>query len=258
MEEMKSNVTPEFAAALSKCQGMLSSVGKDREVKGTYSFKYATLSNIWEVIRQPLTINGLSLIQLPSVGERKVTIETRLQHSAGGWISSIIEMPVAQQTPQGIGSALSYARRYALSAMLGVVSDDDDDDGVAAANSSNTVERRQPPAQATKPTPPPKPPAAVKPPVVVATPSSMPVEIEPPPPPPPPAQTLVEKCAEHAIKLRAATDIKALQLLAMQIGPSFAGHADPAITKPHLDALRDIFKARETELKAIAVTVPQP
>jgi len=249
-EEIQSNFTPELAAALAKCQGALSSVGKDREVKGTYSFKYATLSAIWDVVRKPLAENGLSVIQLPSIGERKVFVETRLQHASGGWVSSLIEMPVAQQTPQGIGSALSYARRYALSAMLGVVSDDDDDDGLAAAASTNTVERRQPSptpraqvTQYSKPNQSPAPQAQAK----------AAVDDGPPPPPPAAGPTLADKCAEHAEKIKAATDIRALQQLGLQIGPSFAGHADPATTKPMLDSLRAAFKARETELRALEV-----
>jgi len=248
MEETeKSNVGNELAAALSKCQGALSSVGKDREVKGTYSFKYATLSAIWEVVRKPLADNGLSVVQLPSVGERKVSVETRLMHASGGCISSVIELPVAQQTPQGIGSALSYARRYALSAMLGVVSDDDDDDGLAAADSSNTIERRQP-QQAYKPKPPQPAPAPKASATTTPPPPQTPRPEDPPPPPPPAGLTLEQKCAEHEAKILAATDIAILKGLVNQVGPSFAGHADPKITKPYLDKLRSVYAARLAEL----------
>lgn len=126
-----------IADALAKAQGAMSSVAKDRDVevkseKGRYTFRYATLAAIWDVIRKPLSDNGLSVVQLPSVADRKVVVETRLLHSSGEALSSTLELPLANPTPQGVGSALTYARRYGLSAMLGVVSDDDDDGQEAA------------------------------------------------------------------------------------------------------------------------------
>lgn len=123
-----------LARALSRAQAAMRSVGRDRDVevkseKGRYTFSYATLAAIWEVIRVPLASNGLSVVQLPTVDcvNGRVSVETRLLHESGESLASVCELPVVQKTPQGIGSIISYARRYGLSAMLGVVSDEDDD-----------------------------------------------------------------------------------------------------------------------------------
>lgn len=143
-----------LATALAKAQGAMSSVGKDRKVdQGKFSYTYATLAAIWDVIRGPLAANGLAIVQLPTVANDKhVAVETRLLHLSGESISSTCVVPVTQTTPQGIGSAITYARRYGLSAMLGVVSEDDDD-GVAASapqqgSPSGPQSQRTPPAAA--------------------------------------------------------------------------------------------------------------
>lgn len=144
-------------AAISKAQSKMRSVSKDRDVevkseKGHYAFKYATLAAIWEVIRQPLAENGLAVVQFPTVDTAKgvVTVETRIVHASGEWLSSTCELRVAQSTPQGVGAVISYARRYGLSAMLGVTQDDE--------NEEQALEdmRHQPPE--TRPPPPPPPP----------------------------------------------------------------------------------------------------
>ena len=89
--------------------------------------KYADLSSIWEAIREPLAANGLAVVQLPVPGEAgTLRLRTQLLHMSGEWIASEIVMPLAKADPQGYGSALTYARRYALAAMLGVTQEDDD------------------------------------------------------------------------------------------------------------------------------------
>lgn len=126
---MQSESIAALAAALAVFQGQVH--GASKNAKNSHlGNKYANLEAIWEAVREPLTENGLSVVQLPSPGEAgKLKMRTRLLHKSGEWIESEIEMPLGKQDPQGYGSALTYARRYGLAAMLGIVQEDDDGEG---------------------------------------------------------------------------------------------------------------------------------
>lgn len=140
-----------LAAAFSKFQGELESAIKDAN-NPHFRSKYADLASIREAIKEPLAKNGLSVTQLPMPGEKgTLRLRSVLLHSSGEWIASEMEMPLAKVDPQGYGSALTYARRYSLAALLGVVQDDDDAEGAMGRNT---------PAKATEP--PEKPKAAPK------------------------------------------------------------------------------------------------
>ena len=93
-----------------------------------FKSSYADLAEVWAVIRKPLTDNGLSVIQLPGWDKEtaRVTLRTILFHTSGESISSTLSLRPKEDTPQAIGSAYTYARRYALAAMVGVVQEDDD------------------------------------------------------------------------------------------------------------------------------------
>lgn len=135
-----SEMTNELAAALSKAQGQFGNVPKNREVTvktktgGSYKFKYATLDAIGDAIRKPLAENGLSYIQAVTTTERGMAIDTRLMHASGQWLQTITPMKVENDGNQAIGSAITYGRRYALSALLGIVSEEDDDGNAADGN----------------------------------------------------------------------------------------------------------------------------
>ncbi|HZU46881.1 MAG TPA: ERF family protein [Mycobacterium sp.] len=137
----------ELAAALAKTQSQLHSVtanevGQLESATGERSYRYATLSSIWDVVRKPLTDNGLAVLQTCEPGSRgELRLTTTLLHQSGQWVSGTELMPLPVLTPQGYGSALTYARRYGLAALLGVCVDDDDDDGTSA---SRTVPARVP------------------------------------------------------------------------------------------------------------------
>lgn len=140
--------------ALVAVQAAIHSVGKDREVevkseKGRYAFKYATLSAIWDVIREPLAAAGLAVVQLPTVDLMKklVSVETRLLHVSGESLVSLVDLPLVRSDPQGIGAIISYGRRYGIAAMLGVTQADEDEEAVLEAKHSG-----QPASQ--RPTPP--------------------------------------------------------------------------------------------------------
>ncbi len=115
-----------LAAALAKAQALIKPAIKDA-TNPHFKSKFADLASVWEAIRVPLATNGLAVSQLPTVDGNKVTVTTLLLHASGQWIRSDLTMVVAQNTPQGIGSCITYARRYALSAVVGVVAELDDD-----------------------------------------------------------------------------------------------------------------------------------
>ena len=138
---MKSEQINELAAALAKAQGQMTAANKD-STNPHFKSLYADLASIWDAIRGPLSTNGLAVVQIPSAGEGYVHIDTTLMHSSGQFIDGRLSM-ASGTTPQQIGSAITYARRYALSAITGIAPDDDD--GNAAQDAKPAV--RKAPAQ---------------------------------------------------------------------------------------------------------------
>lgn len=114
-----------LATALAKAQSKIDSAKKD-STNPHFKSRYADLASVWEAIRGPLTENGLSIVQMPSADGAKVSVTTILLHTSGQFIRSRLTMVAADTKPQTVGSCLTYARRYALSAVAGVAPDDDD------------------------------------------------------------------------------------------------------------------------------------
>lgn len=138
-----------IAEALACAQAEIASAEKDR-INPHFGQAYATLASVWEACRAPLTKYGISVLQDPFVEGQKVTLTTMLLHKSGEWFKSVITLIATQGTPQGIGSAITYARRYALSAMVGVAPDDDDDGNAGSAKPGQQANGK--PAQAPRPT----------------------------------------------------------------------------------------------------------
>lgn len=114
-------------AALAVAQGEIQAAEATQTADaGSYSYKYADLAACLEVIRKPLSENELALIQIPSIIEGEVHLETILGHSSGQSISCTMSMRPDKGGPQAIGAVMTYLRRYSLSAMLGVAQYDDD------------------------------------------------------------------------------------------------------------------------------------
>jgi hypothetical protein len=120
----------ELAVALAKAQSAISSAHKDR-ANPFFNSKYATLDAIWEACRGPLTSNGLSVIQAASSAGKTVTVTTRLLHLSGQWVQAPLTLDGKDASPQAVGSAITYARRYGLGAMVGVTAEEDDDANAA-------------------------------------------------------------------------------------------------------------------------------
>jgi hypothetical protein len=109
------------------------SISKDKS-NPHFKSKYATLDAINAVIKPILAKHKLAFMQDIWTAGDGIAIKTKLIHESGESIeSSVVIFPCAQKTVQGFGSTITYARRYQLSAFLGITSDDDDDDGNAAA-----------------------------------------------------------------------------------------------------------------------------
>lgn len=126
----RSDQINELAGALSKAQGVIIPASKDSD-NPFFKSKYADLASVWEVAREPLSKNGLSIMQHPSAEANVVTVETVLTHSSGQWMSSRLTMNAKDASPQAIGSCITYARRYGLSAVVGIASEIDDDGNAA-------------------------------------------------------------------------------------------------------------------------------
>lgn len=123
-----------LAGALAKAQGAIRFALKD-SANPFFKSKYADLASVVEAIRDPLSQNGLSWIQRIHESQREeVRVETVILHDSGEWFScGILSVPVSKADAQGHGSALTYARRYSVSAAFGVAADDDDGNAAAKA-----------------------------------------------------------------------------------------------------------------------------
>jgi hypothetical protein len=129
----RSELIQELATALAVAQGSFPTVKKDAN-NPFFKSKYADLAALIEAVQDPLSKNGLAILQLLSTDlEGKfIHVETVLTHKSGQWISDKFSLPVLDWKPQGLGSATTYARRYALQAFLNLGAADDD--GEAAQN----------------------------------------------------------------------------------------------------------------------------
>lgn len=117
----KSEQINELAAALAKAQGVMEGAKKDAE-NPFFKSNYADLASVWDACRKPLSDNGLSIVQL--VNDK--LLETILMHASGQWVRSTVPLNPVKNDPQGLGSCISYMRRYSLAAMVGVYQVDDD------------------------------------------------------------------------------------------------------------------------------------
>jgi hypothetical protein len=100
-----------------------------------FKSKYVTLDSILDTLRPILTSNGLMLTQGSQQPEtmQSVTVESRIIHTSGEWISTTVTIPVTKPDAHGLGSALTYGRRYSVSALLAISADEDDDANGAIA-----------------------------------------------------------------------------------------------------------------------------
>lgn len=125
-----------IAVALAKAQSELKPAVKDSANPAFRGTKYADLTAVWDACRDALKNNGISVLQVPNFNADDMWLETVLLHTSGESISGRYPIRPTKADPQGYGSALTYARRYSLASMIGVVADDDDDGNAASGKSS--------------------------------------------------------------------------------------------------------------------------
>lgn len=116
-----------LAAALTDFQAAVPSVLKD-STNPFFKSKYATLENFINTIKPHLKKSGLSYSQLPDADG----LTTVIMHSSGEWLKATASLHLSKQDPQGQGSAITYMRRYALGAALGLATEEDDDGNAAS------------------------------------------------------------------------------------------------------------------------------
>jgi hypothetical protein len=122
---MQTENTNELAAALAKAQGAMQAAKFDK-TNPHFKSKYASLAAVVDAIRKPLSDNALSYTQTTEIRDGGFVLVTTLRHASGQWIASEYPLPTGLK-PQELGSALSYARRYSLSALACIAADEDDD-----------------------------------------------------------------------------------------------------------------------------------
>ena len=123
----QSNVIGALAAALSKVQGATEPLLAVKDSSNPFfKSKYADLSSVWDACRVQLAANNLCVIQTTAEAADGAVLITTLAHSSGEWIRSVLPIKVKDNSPQAQGSGLTYARRYALAAIVGVSQIDDD------------------------------------------------------------------------------------------------------------------------------------
>ncbi len=151
--------TDKLAAALAEAQGKLPIVPKLHMAEiptkngGSYRYAYADLGDIVEASRPILAELGLAVLQMPGWEDGRDVLDTRVTHQSGQWVEGTMRLLVPDAaTPQAQGSAVTYARRYAYCAALGIVADADDDGSLAQlayAEGSSRTRKRRPPSTST-------------------------------------------------------------------------------------------------------------
>lgn len=140
--QMSENIN-ELAKALASAQAQIRPAQKNA-ANPFHKSKYADLDDCWSVIRDPLSKNGLSLMQVIEEKNGHTNLVTVLAHLSGQWMKSEVPVIVKEHTPQSFGSALTYARRYGLCSIVGVTASDDDDGEAAEgrnAYQNNSTEK---------------------------------------------------------------------------------------------------------------------
>lgn len=151
-EVRMSSTVGKLGADLAKAQAEMEGAAKDA-TNPHFRSKYADLASIRDACR-PLAKFGIAFLQPTRAEGPHVTVTTLLLHSSGEWISADLTLTAGQNTPQAVGSAITYGRRYGLAAMVGIAPEDDDGEAAEPRNATPIAPASKP----TKPAPTSKPP----------------------------------------------------------------------------------------------------
>lgn len=136
----KSEEIGQLAKALAGTQAELRGALKDAQ-NPFFKSKYADLESVWEAARGPLSKNGLAISQTTEITEKGPVLTTWLIHASGEWISGQMPIISSKSDAQSLGAAITYARRFALAAIVGIVQTDDDGETAVGRISPGTHEK---------------------------------------------------------------------------------------------------------------------
>ena len=128
-EIWKSNQLDKLGSALAKAQGEMKGAKKE-SINPFFKSGYADLHTVIESSFPFLSKHGLCVLQGNDSDEKSFYVTTMLLHESGQWIKSKLKMPVEKPNAQGVGATITYARRFALSAMVGIAQYDDDGESI--------------------------------------------------------------------------------------------------------------------------------
>jgi hypothetical protein len=144
----KSETVGELAKALAVAQGEIEGAKKDSE-NPFFKSKYADLASIRDACQAALSKQGIAIVQVPGTviteNATVISVETLLMHSSGEWISGDLSAIPVKDDPQGIGSCITYLRRYAMASFAGVAPEDDDGNAASQGNGSRPTRQTQRP-----------------------------------------------------------------------------------------------------------------
>lgn len=138
----RSEEIKEIIGALCEMQGEVLQAGKN-SVNPHFKSRYSDLTSVMEALREPMYKNNLCVTQTTWIEKDEVILKTTLMHKSGQWISSDYPIRPVKADPQGMGSAITYARRYSLASLTGLVQADDDGHAASRNHSQKQVQHEK-------------------------------------------------------------------------------------------------------------------
>lgn len=140
--EMQSPELGALLEALAKAQAIMHGALKD-SANPFFKSTYADLTSVWDACREPLSSNGLSVVQTVQLINEKLCLVSILGHKSGQWIKSVLPITPSKQDIQALGAAITYCRRFSLSSLVGVCPEDDDGESTLTKEEKKIREERQ-------------------------------------------------------------------------------------------------------------------
>ena len=123
--DWKSDKVDKLAGALAKAQGEMDGAAS-KSSNPFFKSSYADLHTVIKSSFPYLSKHGLAVSQGNEIIPNAICVTTTLMHASGQWLRSKVKLPLSKVDAQGVGAAITYGRRYGLSAMVGVAQYDDD------------------------------------------------------------------------------------------------------------------------------------
>lgn len=125
-----------LAASLCKAQAEMGGAVKDSK-NPFFKSDYADLTSVIKAIKEPFANHGLSYTQFPTNDDGRIGVSTLLMHESGEYLEHSYTLPTTKADPQAAGSAITYARRYALQSIAGIPTADDDAESAMLRNNQS-------------------------------------------------------------------------------------------------------------------------